>query len=71
MGSIGWVAIGVDGAIACLIICRWTRCHRRSPHSIFTQVRSNRLFWPQPLGEAAVWGGICRCCWSQRERSMK
>src|SRR5262245_52080838 len=36
MGSIGWVAIGADGAIACLIICRWTRCHRRSPHSIFT-----------------------------------
>src|SRR5262252_5976533 len=36
MGSIGWVAIGADGAIACLIICRWTRCHRRSPVSILT-----------------------------------
>src|SRR5215831_18228729 len=36
MGSIGWVAIGADGAIACLRICRWTRCHRRSPHSICT-----------------------------------
>src|SRR5262249_58383941 len=35
MCSIGWVTIGADGAIACLIICRWTRCHRRSPHSIF------------------------------------
>jgi transposase len=23
-------------AIACLIVCRWTRCHRRSPHSIST-----------------------------------
>jgi hypothetical protein len=30
------VAIRADGAIACLIICRWTRCHRRSPHSICT-----------------------------------
>jgi hypothetical protein len=29
------VAIRADGAIACLIIiCRWMRCHRRSPHSI-------------------------------------
>src|SRR5215472_15561857 len=35
MCSIGWVTIGADGAIACLIICRWTRCHRPSPHSIF------------------------------------
>src|SRR5215468_68698 len=32
MCSIGWVTIGADGAIAWLIICRWTRCHRRSPH---------------------------------------
>src|SRR5262245_25901813 len=34
MGSIGRVAIGADGAIARLIICRLTRFHRRSPHSI-------------------------------------
>ena len=35
MGSIGRVDMRADGAISRLIICRWTRCHRRSPHSIF------------------------------------
>jgi hypothetical protein len=35
-------ASSADGAIACLIICRWTRCHRRSPHSIWIYPDANR-----------------------------
>jgi hypothetical protein len=36
MGSIGWVDIRADGPISQLIICRWTRCHHRSPQTSLT-----------------------------------
>src|SRR5262249_62223340 len=55
MGSIGWVAIGADGAIACLIICRWTRLHRRSPHSICTDMREPAVGIEELHGDYTSW----------------